>query len=181
MLQALIVDDEKSVRELLGKILEKAGVLVDKACCGEEALKKLNEKHYDLLITDVIMPRGGGMELLERMRLLYPDIVSIVISANSDIDSVIKAMQLGASGFVLKPFRREEIQMALRTALENRRLLDKRSRMRILTNLVDAGKEIATALDIPKLAEKIVLNAHRITNSDTASLMLIDEKDPGKL
>ena len=172
----LIVDDEHSIREILTCMLGSSGYSVTTAPDGNTALEKLAKDTFDLVITDVIMPNGSGLDLLERMRLLYPEIISIVISACDDIDPVIDAMRFGAAGFILKPIRTDELRLTIRAAAENQRLREEQSRIRILTELVDAGKEIADSLDLSVVCEKAVEYARKITQADTASLMLLDNE-----
>ncbi|MBN1552227.1 response regulator, partial [bacterium] len=170
----LVVDDEPEIRQILKRLLSKDGFYVDTVEDGTEAINFLNKGGYQIVITDVIFSQGDGLELLERIRLLFPDIIAIIISATNDIDTAVKAMQYGASGFVMKPFRLDEIRLTIQTALKNRQQHEKRGRMQILTDLVDAGKEVSASLDRDILAHKIVEYAHRITLADTASLLLVD-------
>ncbi len=173
-LKTLVVDDDVMMRQVLSRILIKDGYEIDVADGSQSAMSKLTNAEFDLLITDIVMSDGTGVELVERVRMLYPDILIIVVATYSDIDAAVRAMRLGASGFVLKPFRMDEIRMALRSAIDNRQNQEERSRLRILTQLVDAGKEIASSLDVAKLAERVVQYAMQVTNADTASLMLVD-------
>ena len=174
-LKILIVDDDSSILEVLSLMLEDEGYVTDTAENGYAALSKIDQNNYDIIVTDVIMP-GGGIELLERLKLLYPELMTIVISASKNVDSVIQAMRLGAAGFVLKPFRREEILLSIRAALENMQLRERQGRLRILTELVDAGKDIAASLNKDILAQKTVEHTHRIIRSDSVSLMLTDNE-----
>jgi putative nucleotidyltransferase with HDIG domain len=173
-LKILIVDNDSGVRQVLSRLLKRHGYTVESIESGSTAIKRMTEERFDLVIADVMTPNSNGVELMERMRLLFPEILIVVISASTDIDAAIQAIQMGAAGFVLKPFRLEEIELAIRTALENRKLQGKRERMRIMTDLVEAGKEVSSSLDRESLSKKLVEYACQITDADTASLMLLD-------
>ncbi|MBN1356626.1 response regulator [bacterium] len=172
--KVLVVDDDSGTRQVLTKLLAHYDFQVESALNGQDAVKVLSGDHFDLLIIDVMMSDGDGIELMERMRLLFPEVIVVAISASNDIDAAIQAIRQGASGFLLKPFRSEEVELTIRTALENRKLQEKRERMRIMTNLVEAGKEVASSLDRNTLSRKLVDSAYQITDADTASLMLLN-------
>jgi putative nucleotidyltransferase with HDIG domain len=170
----LVVDSDVMIRQVLNRILQREGFLAETADSGSQAISMLNSEHFDFLITDVNSSQTSMTELLERIRMLFPDTLVIVTASPMEIDLAVNAIRLGAAGFVLKPFRIEEIRLSLRTAIENRQFHEERGRVSILTSLVEAGKEISTSFDIDSLAEKIVEYAVRITQADTASLLLID-------
>ena len=106
----LIVDDEKNIRLTLSQALEILKVGADTAANGEEALAKLKEKEFDLILLDLKMPGMDGMEVLRRVREIRPDIRIIIITAYGTIESAVEAMKLGAVDFIQKPFSPEEIR-----------------------------------------------------------------------
>jgi len=106
----LIVDDEKNIRLTLSQALEALGVETDTATNGEEALAKLKEKGFGLILLDLKMPGMDGMEVLRRVREIRPDIRVIIITAYGTIESAVEAMKLGAVDFIQKPFSPDEIR-----------------------------------------------------------------------
>ena len=113
----LIVDDEKNIRLTLSQALETLGAEIDTAANGEEALTKLKEKEFGLILLDIRMPGMDGMEVLRRVRQVRPDIRVIMITAYGTIESAVEAMKLGAVDFLQKPFDPEEIrELVLRVA-----------------------------------------------------------------
>jgi ATP-dependent Lon protease len=104
----LIVDDEEVMRDFLFDVLESFEV--DKACDGEEAIAKLNEKKYDLIITDMKMPGISGEEVVRFAREKYPDSKIIIISGYSTLFSVSSALRCGVSAFLTKPFTIKQIR-----------------------------------------------------------------------
>jgi DNA-binding NtrC family response regulator len=107
MASILVVDDERNVRLLLKRILERAGYQVTEASNGEEAIRHLGARHYDLAIMDVVMPGKGGIETLMDIHSDYSGLKVIVISGKVDVNSTSfrnLASHFGASRIVRKPF-----------------------------------------------------------------------------
>ncbi len=112
----LVVDDEEILRDILAGILVKKGYAVDTAEDGEDALEKLRNKRYNLLILDVKMPRLNGFELLKLARKEYPDIGVIMMTAYGDTYTVKDALLLGADEYITKPFKSFEINLIVERA-----------------------------------------------------------------
>ena len=120
----LVVDDEKQMRFLLRRLLRNAGHdLVTTAANGPEALEQLRRQSFDLAIVDLVMPKIGGMEVLEEARKLDPAMSVIMLTAHASVSSAVKAMKAGAYDYVTKPFHVEEMKAAVGRALERRGLL----------------------------------------------------------
>jgi DNA-binding response OmpR family regulator len=125
----LIVDDEKNIRLTLSQALETLGAGIDTASNGEEALKKLKEKEFGLILLDIRMPGMDGMEVLRRVREIRPDIRVIMITAYGTVESAVEAMKMGAVDFLQKPFDPEEVrELVLRVVdrekLDEQKLMD---------------------------------------------------------
>jgi DNA-binding NtrC family response regulator len=106
----LIVDDEKNIRLTLSRSLEVLGVETDSAEDGKEALVKLEEKEFGLILLDLRMPGVDGMEVLRQVRESRPDIRIIILTAYGTIELAVEAMKLGAVDFIQKPFVPEQIR-----------------------------------------------------------------------
>jgi len=118
----LVVDDEKSLREVLSIMLKRAGYTVTEACDGDEAIGHVNKEIYDLVITDLRMPKADGMDVLKAVKSSSPETVVLVITAFATSDSAVEAMKQGAYDYLTKPFQVDEVQLIIRNALEKRRL-----------------------------------------------------------
>lgn len=114
----LIVDDEKNIRFTLKKALESLELNIDDAINGEEALEKIREKEYNLLLLDLKMPGIDGMDVLRIAAEKWPEIKIIIITAYGTIDSAVEAMKLGAVDFLQKPFAPSEIRELVTNVLE---------------------------------------------------------------
>ncbi len=119
----LIVDDEEIVVQSCLRILSGDEYDVDVAGNGLEALIKVGERDYDMLILDIMMPKMNGIEVLQRVKETHPDIDVIMITGLNEIDTAVKAMKLGAFDYLPKPFDPEEFEMVVARAFERRKLL----------------------------------------------------------
>ncbi len=122
MEKILVVDDERSLREVLSIMLKRAGYAVTEAADGEEAISHVNSEIFDLVITDLRMPKADGMAVLKAVKSSSPETVVLVITAFATADSAVDAMKLGAYDYLTKPFQVDEVQLIIRNALERRRL-----------------------------------------------------------
>lgn len=122
MEKILVVDDEKGLREVLSIMLKRAGYAVIEATDGEEAIGHINKEIFDLVITDLRMPKADGMEVLKAVKSSSPETVVLVITAFATADSAVDAMKQGAYDYLTKPFQVDEVQLIIRNALEKRRL-----------------------------------------------------------
>ncbi|OGW44498.1 MAG: hypothetical protein A2132_00145 [Nitrospirae bacterium RBG_16_43_11] len=119
----LVVDDEPIIRDILVRKLTSSGyrpVAVENAF---EALDKMREKTFPVILSDIMMPGIDGIELLKKVRSGYPDTAVVMITAVSNANAAIEALKEGASDYLIKPFNLEEIVMSIANALEKRRLI----------------------------------------------------------
>jgi len=119
----LIVDDNLEIRKGLMLILEQNNYFVYSVETGEEALEDIKENNYDVIILDVRLPGKSGMELMPDIRHIRPDIPIIVITGMSTVNEAVKAIKLGAFGYLSKPFRAKDILITVEKALKWRSVL----------------------------------------------------------
>ena len=106
----LAVDDEISVCSMLLLWLEGDGYECDIATSANEALQLLAQKNYDLMISDIMMPEVSGIELLGMVKKQFPDLAVVMATAVDDRDTAVKAIELGAYGYMIKPFFLNELE-----------------------------------------------------------------------
>jgi putative two-component system response regulator len=116
----LIVDDEPHICEILSRWLSDEGYSCTSAYDGETALKFLERENFHLLISDIMMPGMSGIDLLTVTRPTYPDLAVLMVTAVDDRKTAVRTLQLGAYGYVIKPFDRNEILINVANALERR-------------------------------------------------------------
>ncbi len=119
----LIVEDDSMLNDVLVQCLEMEGYECHSAGCADDALLVLEQVHISLMISDIMMPGRSGIELLSIVKNKYPDTAVIMVTALNDRKTALKALELGAYGYVLKPFDLNEIIISVVNSLERRRLL----------------------------------------------------------
>lgn len=122
MEKILIVDDEKSMRDFLSIVLKKEGYFVAAAGDGQEAIQILQRDIFDLVLTDIKMPKLNGIELLKMVKDVSAETVVLMITAFASTETAIEAMKQGAYDYITKPFQIDEVKLIIRNALEGRRL-----------------------------------------------------------
>ncbi len=118
----LVVDDEESMCKFMQIMLGKEGYEVATAQGGNQALEEIRRNSYDLVIADLMMPGISGIELLSQVKSYNPDINFIVMTAFASVDTAIEALKNGAFDYITKPFKVDEVKIAIRKSLEHRRI-----------------------------------------------------------
>src|SRR5688572_23307745 len=118
----LVVDDERSMREMLQIVLRRDGYDVVLAENGKNAVKQLQEAPFDLLLSDIRMPDISGVEVLRSAKEINRDLVAFMMTAFASTDTAVEAMRLGAVDYFIKPFNMDELRLKVRQQLETRRL-----------------------------------------------------------
>ena len=122
--RVLVVDDEQSMRELLGIMLRQVGYDVTLADGGEAAVESLRTETFDLVITDLRMRKVDGIAVLRAAKEHSPRTVVLVVTAFASTETAVEAMKLGAYDYVTKPFKLDELKLTIANALERKRLQD---------------------------------------------------------
>src|SRR6476646_1700991 len=122
MARILIADDQEMMRDSLAGILAREGHEVSACGDGATAVGRLQGTRFDLLITDLKMPRMTGIELLTEARRLRPDMPVVLMTAFATVNTAVEAMKLGAYDYIQKPFDGEEIKILIDRTLEHNRL-----------------------------------------------------------
>jgi two-component system response regulator HydG len=172
----MVVDDERIVRESLYHWFKKGGYKVDTAASGQEALEKLARYPFELLFVDIKMPGMSGLELLEKIKETYPHTAVIIITAYGSIESAVQAMKMGASDYLLKPFKpdhlalvMEKIDRQLRLASEYNYLKDQLEQKTRFDNIIGQSKPMQAVFD-----------TIRQVAAQDASVLLCGETGTGK-
>jgi DNA-binding response OmpR family regulator len=118
--KVLVVDDEPVVRSFLVRVLEQEGYAAQAAHNGREALQRLDESPYDVLLTDIKMDQLDGVQLLAQTRSRHPEIAVILLTGHATVQSAVEALRLGAHDYLLKPAKNEDILAAVASGLEAR-------------------------------------------------------------
>ncbi len=117
MKNILIIEDDRKMREGLVEILTDNGYEVESAENGQLGLDKIEKKDFDVVLTDLIMPVMGGMEVLREIKHMKPKTSVIIITAYGTIENAVEGMKVGASDYITKPFKIDEVQTKIRKVL----------------------------------------------------------------
>ncbi|HUF05568.1 MAG TPA: sigma-54 dependent transcriptional regulator [Aridibacter sp.] len=154
MAKILLADDEQQIRRMMTYHLEKEGHQVTACADATEALEKFRSGNFDLVITDLRMPRMSGTDLLREIRQHDPELPVIVLTAYASVESAVEAMKLGAGDYIFKPPRIDEITIKLnalfeRTSLrkENRRLKDELERNYGFDSIIGESRAIKELIE----------------------------------
>ena len=102
-INVLIVDDEKNIRLTTAQTLERSGYVIETAANGKEAIQKLQQQPFDVMVLDIKMPQMDGLEVLQQAHQQYPALKILMVSAHATLEEAVQAMKLGAVDFVQKP------------------------------------------------------------------------------
>ena len=118
----IVIDDEKAIRDSCCQVLTKDGYRAETAINGDIGLQKIRDIKPDLVLIDLKMPGMGGMELLEKIEGVDPNIISVIITGYATIESAVEAIKKNAYDFVPKPFTPDQLRIVIKRGLERRRL-----------------------------------------------------------
>src|SRR6185436_15193135 len=136
MARILVVDDQEMMRDSLATTLAREGHEVVAAGDGAAALGRLGGGgRFDLLVTDLKMPKMTGIELLQEARRLRPEMPVVMMTAHASVPTAVEAMKLGAYDYIQKPFDGDAIKVLVERALEHSRLVRENQALRCMTEL----------------------------------------------
>jgi response regulator RpfG family c-di-GMP phosphodiesterase len=170
----LVVDDERVIREILAEFLSLEGFSVHTVEDGEKALTELRLAPYDLLITDLKMPRLSGLQLLERVEAERLGVLTVLMTGFGTVETAIEAMKKGAYDYLLKPFKVEEVIHVVRRALHRQRLQAENIRLREALTIYKVSEAIALSHDLDHIFQVILRAAIDEAKADVATLHLLD-------
>ena len=176
MARILVVDDEAKMRHLLSIMLGTKGYAVDEAGDGRQALSMIQEVCYDMVITDIKMPRMNGIELLQQIKEKKLPCPVVFITAFATIESAVEAMRQGAVDYITKPFEEERILLTVERTLNLSRILTENQELKRELQKVSGEDEI---IYISKEMSMVMDLASKVAGSDTA-VMISGESGTGK-
>lgn len=182
--RVLIVDDERFFREALTDILTAAKFETDVAQDGREALAKIVDPHFGVVVLDIQMPGMDGLQVLARLREMRPALRVIILSAHTDQERVLEALRTGAADYLAKPVHEEELILAVQRAGENFREIETSTRLRTRLRALESRVAVLSGLagtlggdDASKLlATSAAEAAAEVVGAAKTSVMLADAK-----
>lgn len=165
--QILIIDDDASVRQTLTRVLERANFQVDNARDGKEALKKITDGSFHLVYLDIRMPGMDGLDVLQEVRKIKPDLSVILLTAHASLKSALDAIRLGARDYLVKPIDPEVFVAQTRIILEEEikevrkqvlrmQIAELRGELELLEKETDFGDNQVMVKDLPLDADRFL-------------------------
>jgi response regulator RpfG family c-di-GMP phosphodiesterase len=170
----LVVDDEKVIREILAEFLTMEGYVVRSVEDGQKALDELKLRPYDMVISDLKMPKLSGLQLLEKITEANINVLTVIMTGFGTVETAIEAMKKGAYDYILKPFKVEEVIHVVQRGLDRQRLKAENIRLSEALTLYKISEAIATSLDIDHVLNVILNAVVDEIDADVASLHLND-------
>jgi DNA-binding response OmpR family regulator len=164
----LIVDDEQGIRELLASEFSRLAYSVSCASNGEEALTRIENERFDIIISDMKMPKLSGLELLKKVKAAHPATEVIIITGYATIENALEVMKAGAYDFVQKPFNIEELVLVTERALE-------KSELKTLVALYESSNAIFSNTKLEELLPGLIKLIKKNMLADDAAIFLSDD------
>jgi signal transduction histidine kinase len=192
----LVVDDDPAVLELVTEFLTSLGYKADTAANGKEACSLLEAQPYDLVLTDMMMPEMGGMELVQHLRLNHPDTLAIILTGFASFQTAVAATKLGAFDYLAKPLQLEVLQHSVERALEYQRLCRAQRDLEVVFQgaealgwqaldlitdspqaaiLRDLRTMAGDELELPEIGRRFLEAARDLVQATHSSIFLLDE------
>lgn len=181
--RVLVVDDERLLREQIRDLLEGAGYgVVARERCGQ-VLEAIRREGPDVVLMDLILPDGDGIELLPFMREVDPHLPVVIITGHANLEHALQALRRGAYDFLTKPFSGDLVLNAVRRAREKRRadlqgrhlMLELSQKVNEFLVLHQIGEAVSSTLELDEVLLVIVESARNALVSEASSLLLVDE------
>ena len=177
--QILIIDDEENMRHMLSALLVKSGYQVDSAADGQQALNKLKEHGYKILLCDVKMPGMGGLEFIKAAAEYLEDSLVIMMSAYGTIDMAVGAMKLGAFDFISKPFKNDEILLVIQKAVDHDRLKRENRRLQERLNAIEKQYDFGEMVAKSPAMQQVFALSSKVARFNT-TVLITGESGTGK-
>ena len=172
--RVLVADDELSIREILSDFLTLEGFQVHAVEDGALALDELRRHGYHVVLTDMKMPRMGGIELLEEIHKLGLPVLTIIMTGFGTVETAISAIRKGAYDYILKPFKIDEVIRVIQRGLDHKRLEQENLALREALSIYRISEAMAQSLQLDRILELIVDATIEEIQADMVTLLLRD-------
>lgn len=179
MPRVLVVDDEKAIRDILSDFLTMEGYEVETAEDGSAALTTMEHHRFDLVLSDLKMPKMGGLELLEEIRKHHAEALTVIMTGFGTVESAITAMKRGAFDYVLKPFKVEDVMQVVSRGVEQQRLRFENMQLKEALHHYKLAEALGGIASLEEILNMICDLTFKETQADAVSLVLEDPTRPG--
>ncbi|MEW6509729.1 MAG: sigma-54 dependent transcriptional regulator [Bacteroidota bacterium] len=172
----LVVDDDKAFRVATKTLLEDEGFVVATAASGDEALTKMETEQFDLVLSDMVMGKMSGVELLANVKAKRPDLPVIMVTGFGSIQTAVEAMRLGASDYLTKPSNNDELLIKIRRALE---MQDKERQLRSLREELQGTYSFGNMVSRSPVMQEVIRQVQQVADTDV-TILIQGESGTGK-
>jgi response regulator RpfG family c-di-GMP phosphodiesterase len=176
----LVVDDEKVIREILADFLSMEGYVVHAVEDGATALEELKRRSYNLVISDLKMPKMGGLDLIQKIAEESIPVLTVIMTGFGTVETAIEAMKKGAYDYILKPFKVEEVIHIVQRGLDRQRLQHENIRLKDALSIYKISEAIATSLSVETVLDLVLEATIDTVDADVVSLLLEEPKHEGR-
>lgn len=176
MSEILVVDNEKSMCDFLSIMLKKDGYGVRVARNGDVASKLIKETDFDVVITDIQMPRSNGLDVLDAVNKSRPHTPVVMMTAYASAETAVEAMKKGAYDYISKPFNIEDLQLIIKNAVEKKRLADENT---YLKSALDSKNQFSNIIGKSAKMAKLFDYISKVASS-SATVLITGESGTGK-
>jgi len=172
----LVVDDQRSQRELLDMVLSEEGCRVETAASGEEAVEKVSARFFNLIIMDLSMPGIGGLQALKQIKEISASAQVLIVTAYASVDSAVEAMRSGALNYLTKPIDLEELKIQVAKTMEISQLMAENKVLRVQAeNTFKASRIIGKSQKIQEVFDTL-----KMVSPTDATILILGESGTGK-
>ncbi len=176
----LVVDDERVIRDILSDFLKEEGYAVTTVEDGMAAIEELHRASYNLVISDLKMPRMGGLELVQQITEESLPVLTVIMTGFGTVETAIEAMKRGAYDYILKPFKVEEVVHIVQRGLDRQRLQHENMRLKDALSIYRISEAIATSLSVDTVLDLVLDATLDAVDADVVSLLLEDPQREGR-
>ncbi len=172
----LVIDDEAAQRDILTGYLKKKGYKIFSASSGKEGIETANSNQIDIIFSDFKMPDLNGIEVLEEVKKINPEISFVIVTAYGTVENAVKAMLLGAFDYISKPVDLDELDLMIERIIEHKNL---KSENQLLKTQLQAKYKISSIVSQSQKMEEVINLAARVADSK-ANVLITGENGTGK-
>jgi response regulator RpfG family c-di-GMP phosphodiesterase len=176
----LVVDDEKVIRDILADFLKEEGYVVNTVEDGAQAIEELRRSSYNLVISDLKMPKMGGLELVQKISEESLPVLTVIMTGFGTVETAIEAMKRGAYDYILKPFKVEEVVHIVQRGLDRQRLQHENIRLKDALSIYRISEAIATSLSVDTVLDLVLDATIDAVGADVVSLLMEDPHREGR-
>lgn len=172
----LVVDDEEYICEVIKEMLSNEGCRIDTICDPEKALDFIKAHQVDLVLTDLIMGKKSGVDVLNQTIKYHPDGIVILMTGHPTIENAVTVLKSGAYDYLVKPFSMETLRAVIKRGLEKQKLYRENIHLKEAVSLYKIGEAMGSTIRLDFLLNLILETAIKELDADMASVLLVDIK-----